>query len=104
MTNLIHVDVDASELEAKVQNELELQIELLEDRMGQQIDALTAKVEELSTTVETLEDHLREEAQQASLEGENPEGTDMLAKFLTQDEIDEFVKEILREATISIDV
>ena len=88
MTNLIRVEVDASELEAK-----------LED-----LEALESKVEELTTTVETLEDHLREIEQQASLEGDNPEGTDMLAKFLTQDEIDEFVKEILREATISIDV
>mgnify|MGYP003648503126 FL=1 len=91
MTNLIRVEVDASELEAK-----------LED-----LEALESRIEELTTSVQVLEDEFerqREEAQQASLEGDNPEGTDMLAKFLTQDEIDEFVKEILREASISIDV
>ena len=88
MTNLIRVEVDASELEAKIED----------------LEALEIKVEELTTTVEALEDHIREVEQQANLEGDDPEGTDMLAKFMTQDEIEEFVKEVLREASISIDV
>jgi len=111
MTNLIRVDVDTSELEAKFLNEVDEQVELIRDSIQQDIDAdalktrelieaLTARVDELSTTVENLEGHLREEAQLPSEE----EGSDMLAKFLTRDEIDEFVKEILREASISIDV
>tara|TARA_R100001369_G_scaffold25630_1_gene46619 strand:+ start:2835 stop:3101 length:267 start_codon:yes stop_codon:yes gene_type:complete len=88
MTNLIRVEVDASELEAKIED----------------LEALEIKVEELTTTVEALEDHIREVEQQANLEGDDPAGTDMLAKFMTQDEIEEFVKEVLREASISIDV
>jgi predicted nuclease with TOPRIM domain len=88
MTNLIRVEVDASELEAK-----------LED-----LEALEAKVEELTDKIDGLEDYLQELEAQASQETEGTEGTDMLAKFLTRDEIDEFVKEILREASISIDV
>ena len=88
MTNLIRVEGDASELEAKIED----------------LEALETKVEELSATVEALEDHIREVEQQANLEGDDPVGTDMLAKFMTSDEIEEFVKEILREASISIDV
>jgi len=87
MTNLIRVEVDASELEAK-----------LED-----LEALEAKVEELTTIVETLEDHVRETEQQASLEGEDPEGTNVLDKFMTQDEITDLIKEIVNDASISID-
>lgn len=91
MSNLIRVEVDTSELEAK-----------LED-----LEALESRIEELTTSVQVLEDELgcqREEAQQASLEGDNTEGADMLSKFMTQDEIEEFIKEILRDAPISIDV
>tara|TARA_Y100000996_G_scaffold405278_1_gene380270 strand:- start:867 stop:1202 length:336 start_codon:yes stop_codon:yes gene_type:complete len=111
MTNLIHVDVDTSELEAKFMNEVDDQLELVRNTMqqeidadalktGELIDALTAKIDELTTTVENLEECLHEEAQLPSEE----EGSDMLAKFMTRDEINEFVKEILREAPISIDV
>ena len=87
MTNLIRVEVDASELEAK-----------LED-----LEALEAKVEELTNSVQVLEDEIDRQREEAQLPSEE-EGSDMLAKFLTRDEIDEFVKEILREAPISIDV
>lgn len=111
MTNLIHVDVDTSELEAKFTNEVDDQLELVRNTMqqdidadalktGELIDALTAKIDELTTAVEYIENHLREEAQFPSEE----EGSDMLAKFMTRDEIEEFIKEILRDAPISIDV
>ena len=81
MTNLIRVEVDTSELEAK-----------LED-----LEVLEAKVEELTNQLANIE-------VVHTSEGEDTEGADMLAKFMTRDEIEEFIKEILRDAPISIDV
>ncbi len=69
-------------------------------------DTLEDKIKELeeaqaylTSKVDDLEDYLQDKAQ-----CEEPAGSDMLAKFMTQDEIIELVNEILREATISIDV
>jgi len=84
MTNLIRVEVDASELEAK-----------LED-----LEALEAKVEELTNSVQVLEDEIDRQREEAQLPSEE-EGSDMLAKFMTRDEIDEFVKEILRSSNFN---
>ena len=110
MTNLIRVEVDTSELEAKLEDleVLEAKVEELTNQLANievvhTSEALEAKVEELTTIVETLEDHVRETEQQASLEGEDPEGTNVLDKFMTQDEITDLIKEIVNDASISID-
>ena len=80
----VHVDVDKREL-LKTIEELQKQIESLE-----------AELEELKSAVSDLEFKGQES-------DSVPEGTDVLDKFMTQDEITDLIKEIVNDATISID-
>lgn len=95
MSDLIKIDTDT--LEERL-NCMDAEKDCLEDR----IKELEAVVEDLTTKVEIVESNLEVQLEEAQLPTE--EASDMLAKFMTQDEIIELVNEILREATISIDV
>tara|TARA_R110002020_G_scaffold31202_2_gene97620 strand:+ start:485 stop:772 length:288 start_codon:yes stop_codon:yes gene_type:complete len=95
MSDLIKIDTDT--LEERL-NCMDAEKDCLEDR----IKELEAVVEDLTTKVEIVESNLEVQLEEAQLPTE--EASDMLDKFMTQDEIIELVNEILREATISIDV
>jgi len=84
---------------------IKIDTDTLEERlncMDAEKDALEDRVKELEAVVETLQNEVEIQREEAQLPTE--EASDMLAKFMTQDEIIELVNEILREATISIDV
>ncbi len=84
---------------------IKIDTDTLEERlnyMDAEKDALEDRVKELEAVVETLQNEVEIQREEAQLPIE--EDSDMLAKFMTQDEIIELVNEILREATISIDV
>ena len=83
---------------------IKIDTDTLEERlncMDAEKDALEDRVKELEAVVETLQNEVEIQREEAQLP---TEASDMLAKFMTQDEIIELVNEILREATISIDV
>ena len=92
MSNLIRVDVAASELEAKMDD----------------LEALEAKVEELTNQVVELEaslSTLHSDVHEANPDGDNPAGID--DQFLNEQQVTDLVLDlvhtILQDATISID-
>jgi|7_EtaG_2_1085326.scaffolds.fasta_scaffold18432_3 outer membrane murein-binding lipoprotein Lpp len=92
MSNLIHVDVDASELEAKMDD----------------LEALEAKVEELTNQVVELEaslSTLHSDVHEANPDGDSPAGIDdqALNEEQIRDLVLDLVHSILQDATISID-
>ena len=89
--------VDVDDLKERLDC-MDAEKDCLEDR----IKELEAVVADLTSTVETVENNLEVQLEEAQLPTE--EASDMLAKFMTQDEIIELVNDTLREATISIDV
>lgn len=83
---------------------IKIDTDTLEERlncMDAEKDALEDRVKELEAVVETLQNEVEVQREEAQLP---TEASDMLDKFMTQDEIIELVNDTLREATISIDV
>jgi|TARA_R110000787_G_scaffold51070_1_gene121198 predicted nuclease with TOPRIM domain len=83
---------------------IKIDTDTLEERlncMDAEKDALEDRVKELEAVVETLQNEVEIQREEAQLP---TEASDMLDKFMTQDEIIELVNDTLREATISIDV
>lgn len=83
---------------------IKIDTDTLEERlncMDAEKDCLEDRVKELEAVVETLQNEVEIQREEAQLP---TEASDMLDKFMTQDEIIELVNDTLREATISIDV
>jgi len=99
------VHITKNKWRVKMSDLIKIDTDTLEERlncMDAEKDALEDRVKELEAVVETLQNEVEIQREEAQLPTE--EASDMLAKFMTQDEIIELVNEILREATISIDV
>lgn len=99
------VHITKNKWRVKMSDLIKIDTDTLEERlncMDAEKDALEDRVKELEAVVETLQNEVEIQREEAQLPTE--EASDMLAKFMTQDEIIELVNDTLREATISIDV
>ena len=96
MNDIIKIDIDTEILEEMLDHTSRTIASLDIEK-----DALEDRVKELEAVVETLQNEVEIQREEAQLP---TEASDMLDKFMTQDEIIELVNDTLREATISIDV
>jgi predicted nuclease with TOPRIM domain len=98
------VHITKNKWRVKMSDLIKIDTDTLEERlncMDAEKDALEDRVKELEAVVETLQNEVEIQREEAQLP---TEASDMLDKFMTQDEIIELVNDTLREATISIDV
>ena len=96
MNDIIKIDIDTEILEEMLDHTSRTIASLDIEK-----DALEDRIKELEATVEILQNEVEVQREEAQLP---TEASDMLDKFMTQDEIIELVNDTLREATISIDV